>query len=272
MSTLFSPSPASRASLRCALAAALALLPVASAAQTAPSRLPDKDVKALIEQVANNRGKFEDALSGDQKNAKLRGPNGETDVSDFLKDYKDNIDKLKDRFNDDYSASTEVATVLRQSTTIDTYVRNSAPTARGRSEWDRQTASLKTLAEAYGTTFPTPDNAPVRRINDKEAAGAAESLANAADHFKDNVDKNSTMAKADREAAKKDADALKKIADTVKSRTEDGKPATSEFNQMSALVDKMQSFIGGHPMPTTTADWTDIQNQMTKLRQAFGVK
>ena len=104
MSTLFSPSPASRASLRCALAAALALLPVASAAQTAPSRLPDKDVNALIEQVANNRGKFEDALSGDQKNAKLRGPNGETDVSDFLKDYKDNIDKLKDRFNDDYSA------------------------------------------------------------------------------------------------------------------------------------------------------------------------
>jgi hypothetical protein len=272
MSTCFTPSQVSRGSLRCALAAALAILPLAAAAQPAPSRLVDQDVKALIEQVSENRGKFQDALSDDQKHAKLRGPNGETDVEAFLKDYEDNINKLKDRFTDDYSASTELATVLRQAMSIDTYMHNSPPTAHGRSEWDREATSLKTLAGAYGTTFPTPDSAPVRRINDKEAAAAAQAIEDAADHFKDNVDKNSTVPQADRDQAKKDADALKKIAETVKSRTEDGKPATAEFSEMLTAVRTLQTFMDSHSMPTTNADWTDVKNQMTKLRQAFGVQ
>src|SRR5215471_8676372 len=177
-----------RGALPLVLASGLLLTPVFLTAQNPPPRLSDKDVKALIEQIEQNRDKFEGSLDGSQKNAKLRGPNGETDVSAFLDDYKDNIHKLKDRFTDDYSASTELATVLRQSTTIDTYVTNSAPTAKGRSEWTRQAASLKSLAQAYGTTFPTPDGAPVRRINDKETSQSAQALADAADKFKDNVD------------------------------------------------------------------------------------
>jgi len=261
-----------RGAMPLVLASALTLAPALLAAQNPPPRLSDKDVKALIEQVEHNREKFVDSLDSSQKNAKLRGPSGETDVSAFLDDYKDNINKMKDRFTDEYSASTELATVLRQATAIDTHVKNALPSAKGRSEWEREAASLKSLAEAYSTTFPTPDGAPVRRINDKETAQSAQALADAADKFKDNIDKNSTIAKPDRDAGKKEADVLKKAAETVKSRTEDGKPATSEFRQLLDQTDKVQSWINAHPAPAAAADWQDVQQQITKLRQAFGMK
>ena len=92
-------------------------------------------------------------------------------VSGALQDYQDNTQKLKDRFTPDYSASAEVMTVLKQSTAIDTFMQGASSAMKGRNEWDRQTTYLKQLAAAYGTTFPLPDGAAVRRMNDKETAG-----------------------------------------------------------------------------------------------------
>jgi len=264
--------PPFRGVLPLMLSSALALCPLLLVAQMPPPRLSDKDIKTLIEQIDENRDKFEGNLASSLKDAKLRGPNGETDVSKYLDDYKDNVHKVKDRFSDDYSASTELQTVLSQATRIDTYMKNSAPTVKGRSEWDREAASLKSLAEAYGTTFPMPDGAPVRRMNDKETSESAQALADAADKFKDNIDKNSTISKADRDAGKKEADALKKLAENVKSRTGDGKPSTSEFQQLLTQTAKVQNWIDAHPAPAAAADWTDVTNQMTKLRQAFGLR
>jgi hypothetical protein len=143
---------------------------------------------------------------------------------------------------------------------------------KGRSEWDREAASLKTLADAYGATFPLTEGAPVRRYNDKEVAKAADDLANAADHFKDNVDKSEAVSKSDREAAKKDADGIKKLADDVKSRCEDGKPATAEFDQLSTLYSRVQSWVSTHPAPLAAADWTNMQTHMDVLRRAFGAR
>jgi hypothetical protein len=263
--------PPFRGVLPLMLSSALALCPLLLVAQMTPPRLPDKDVKALIEQVGENRDKFHDNLASDIKSAKIRRPDREVDVSAFLDDYKDNVNKAKDRFTDDYAASSEVAEVLRQATIIDTFLKNSPATTKGRSEWDLEAASLKSLAQAYGTTFPTPDGAPVRRINDKETAAAAEALANSADHFKNNLDKDSTIPALQKDAAKKDAEALKKLADTVKSRTEDGKPATAEFQQLMTQMAKVQSWVDMHPVPAAAADWQDAQKQMTKLRQAFGM-
>ncbi len=104
----------------------------------APERLSDKDVKALIDQVDEGRDKFEGNLDGQFKGSTLRGPAGETKVAGALQDYQDSTKKLQERFNADYSASAEVATVLKQSTPIDTFMQGASSAMKGRSEWDRQ--------------------------------------------------------------------------------------------------------------------------------------
>jgi hypothetical protein len=252
------------------LAGVLAMWSMPVIAQARPERLPDKDVKTLIDQVDQGRDKFEGNLDGQFKGSTLRGPAGEVKVSGALQDYQDNTKKLQSRFSADYAASAEVATVLKQSTTIDTFMQGSASSMKGRNEWDRQVTYLKRLAEAYGTTFPLPDGAAVRRMNDKETAGAANAIGAAAGRFKDDVNKSSTLAKADKDTAKKDLDLLIKQADTVKSRTSGGKPATADLRQLQDQVAKVDAFVGAHPIAPMT-NWQSVQTSLGTLQQAFGV-
>ena len=252
------------------LAGVLALWSMPALAQARPERLSDRDVKTLIDQVDQGRDKFEGNLDGQFKGSTLRGPAGEVKVSGALQDYQDNTKKLQDRFTADYAASTEVATVLKQSTAIDTFMQSSANTMKGRNEWDRQVMYLKQLSGAYGTTFPLPEGAVVRRMNDKETAGAAGAMGTAAGRFKADLDKDSSLTRADRNAAKKDVDILVKQADAVKSRTSGGKPATAEVRQLLDQMAKLETFVGAHPI-TPVTNWQAIQTSLAALQQAFGV-
>jgi hypothetical protein len=252
------------------LASALSLWSMPVLAQAGPERLSDRDVRTLIDQVDAGRDKFEGNLDGQFKGSTVRGLSGETKVSGALQDYQDNTQKLKDRFTQDYAAGAEVATVLKQSTAIDTFMQNSPSDMKGRTEWDSQTTNLKHLADAYGTSFPFPDGATVRRMNDKETAASAAAIGSAADRFKSDLDKDKTVAKPDKDAAKKDLEVLIKQADAVKSRTSDGKPATGEVRQLVEQVAKLQTFVGAHPIPTMT-NWQAVQTSLGKLQQAFGL-
>ena len=252
------------------IASALSLWSIPALAQSPPERLTDKQVKTLIDQVDEGRDKFEGNLDGKLKESTLRGPNGETKVDSALQDYQDNTKKLQDRFTSEYAASAEVATVLKQSNAIGTFMQSSPSLMKGRTEWDRQTVNLKHLAEAYGTTFPIPDGATTRRTNDKETAGAAAAIADAADRFKDDIDNDKSLPKSEREIAKKDVEELIKLADAVKDRTNDGKSATAELRQLVEQAATVQTFIGAHPM-STLSNWQAAQTSLVKLRQAFGL-
>ena len=252
------------------LAGALSFCSIPALAQAPPERLSDKQVKTLIDQVDEGRDKFEGNLDGQFKGSTLKGPRGETKVEGALQDYQDNTKKLQDRFNSDYAASAEVATVLKQSNAIGRFMENSPSAMKGRSEWDRQAANLKHLAEAYGTTFPIPDGATARRLNDNETAAAAASVAKAADRFKDDIDNDKSLPKSEREIAKKDVEELIKLADAVKDRTNDGKSATAELRQLVEQAATVQTFIGAHPM-STLSNWQAAQTSLVKLRQAFGL-
>jgi len=141
---------------------------------------------------------------------------------------------------------------------------------KGRNEWDRQVVNLKQLASAYATTFPLPDGAAVRRMNDRETAGAAGAIGAAAGRFKNDLDNDRTLAKADRNAAKRDVDLLIKQADAVKSRTSAGRPATADMQQVVDQVARLEEFVGSHPN-TNVTNWQAVRTSLDKLQQAFGV-
>jgi hypothetical protein len=78
-------------------------------------------------------------------------------VSDVLQDYQENTKKLQDRFKENYAASAEVTTVLKQAAAIDPFMQGTSGVMKRRKEWDAEAASLKHLGEAYGATFPMPE-------------------------------------------------------------------------------------------------------------------
>ena len=140
------------ASVAAAVFAAAALTaPVASA-----ERLTDKDMRQLIERIDNERDRFEDQLDGKVKSSIIRNAAGETDVTKYLDDFQDKVQKLKDRYTTSYAAGAEVTTVLRQASEIKRFMATQPAGFDGASEWNRLEASLGELAAAYSTTCRCP--------------------------------------------------------------------------------------------------------------------
>ncbi len=260
----------------CALLAlvVLGMGPVAAAAQTG-ERLSDNEIRKIIEDLNTSRDRFEDQLDGEIKSAIVRSPTGEISVERYLDDLQENVKSLKDRFTDEYSASKEAQTVLRQGTEIANYFRKQTKVIRGQSEFDRMAVDLGRLATAYGTAFPLPDrDAPVRRINDDETAATAEALARQVDQVKREIDREKALPKEAKDAAKKDLDLLKKNANTVKSRASDSQPATAEAKQVVDTFTKIGSFMQGQAAlaPATKTAWGAMQAPLDKLKQAYSLR
>jgi hypothetical protein len=239
----------------------------------AQDRLTDRDVKTLVSRIEDARDKFDDALDDDLKNKVLRGPNGEVNVKNYLNDFQQNIDRLEERLKPAYAASAEAATLLRQGTAIDTFFRHHAPGTKGESEWNRLAAELKTLATAYGASFPLADNAPVRRMGDGEVAEAADKLSKAASQLKKSLDadlkKNQSIDKATRDEIVQEADDWSKEAKALKNRVKDGKPSSGEAQQVISRASRLQSFIKNNSVPAASSTWAGIDGQVQALASAY---
>ena len=232
----------------------------------AQDRLTDRDVKALVARIEDGRDKFDDALDSDLKNKVLRGPNGEVNVKNFLDDFQKNIDRLEERLKPDYAASAEVATLLKQGTSIDNFFRQHAPGTRGESEWNRLAADLKALGGAYGAAFPLAENAPVRRFGDGEVAETAEMLSKSLDA---DLKKSTTIDKASRAEIIQEADDWVKEAKALKSRVKDGKPSSGEAQQLLSRASRLQSFIKKNQLPAATTAWAGIDGQVQAIASAY---
>ncbi len=245
----------------------------ASSVAYAADRLTDRDLKALIERIDDGRDRFEDALDGKLKDSIVRGPAGEVNVSRFLDDFQENVDRLKERLKPEYAASSEAAAVLRQGSTIERFFRQQPAGTRGESEWNRLATDLKALATAYGADFPLGENATVRRMGDGEVAGWVAQVAEASDRLKKSLDaelkKDKTVDKAAREAIVEEAEALKHEAKELRNRLKDSKPSSAEAEKLLGGAAKMQTFLESHQVPASAGVWKSIAPQLRDLASAY---
>ncbi len=239
------------------------------------ARPSDNEVKTFVKQVRENADKFVDALDGSTKDQTIRSAQGETKVSKYLDDFKNELKQVEERFKPDYSASTEVRDALRRSTEINTYLRTLPRGTRGESEWNRLSDDLNRLAGMYGTTFPVAPDAPVRRLNDKEVAGVVDGLAKKSDALRKSVDtalkQDKTVDAAARQQMVGTIDQLTRDTKALKSRIEDGQAASAEAERMLNQAQKVKDLTVARSFGApVTAAWTSLSSEMATVARVFG--
>jgi len=256
------------------LAAVVTIVPGATAG--AADRMRDKDVKDLIERINHERDRFEDQLDGKLKRSIVRGPRGDVDVERYLDDLQENVNKLKERFTREYGAGAEALTVLRQGSDIQRAMATVAPDLDGASEWNRLAGSLSELAVVYGTTFPLPEGASVRRLNDDEVRKAAQEAAKGADRFKKELNASlkhdAAIDTPAREAALDEVDGLKRDAQKLASTMGDEKPASGEAQALLTRASKIRAAASGRPLsPAAQSAWGALEGSLDKVALAFAL-
>jgi hypothetical protein len=254
---------------------AATLVATAAVAQTQWIRPSDTDVKNLISRVEQARDRYASALDSKFKNSIIRGSSGEVDVQRYLDDLKRDVSQVKDRFNDSYAASIEVLALLRRGTDINTFMLNQPGAFKGKSEWDALASVLGTLATDYGTSFPLPQGASTRRMNDQELAASAATVGGTADQFRQEATKAMKAAKVDPakvSAVDAAAKAVKTAAEGLKKQLSAHKPATNEARILMESVNKLKSQLGQQPPAgAATTAWDSMTSGTKTIGQAFNL-
>ena len=265
--------------LACAFAA-MGLVSIPRPA-SAIDRLTDQDVKKLFDTIEHNRSDFEGALDDKLKNSTIKSERGDVNANEFFDDFQDQVKRTQERFENDYSASSEVLSLLQYATRIEGWASTQPAGFKGSKEWGELDTNLRRLAAAYNTTLPLSSaqglgGGQARRINDAELVMAAANLEKKIDGFKTAYDSamaaNTKITPEMRQTAIQQVDAMKNNAKALNEalgNKQMGVPEAGALLKSSALIiDTASKLPSGS---AATAAWTPLGSDLVTVALAYEV-
>jgi len=267
--------------LACAFAAiGLVSLPLPA---SAIDRLTDNDVKKLLDTIEHDRSEFEAALDDKQKNSTIKGARGEVNANEFFDDFEDQVQRARDRFKSDYSASSEVLSLLQYATRVQGWTATQPAGYPGSKEWGVLSNDFRRLAAAYNTGLPKPGQqglgtiAQARRINDEELVTAAANVEKKIDGFRSAYDSalaaNTKVTPEMRQAAISQVDVMKKNAHALNVALDNKQKGVPEADALlkgtRGVIETMSKLPAGSPAP---AAWPPLNEDLAKIVLAYEVQ
>ncbi|HEX8845519.1 MAG TPA: YMGG-like glycine zipper-containing protein [Pyrinomonadaceae bacterium] len=131
-------------------------------AQRRPYRATDQQVRQLISRIESRTDIFRGSLDSALNRSRVDSTRTEDDINQFVRDFENATDQLRDRFNRRQSVSADVQNVLDRAALIDSFMRRNRLGARAERDWASLRVDLNELARTYGvswrwdnTTYPT---------------------------------------------------------------------------------------------------------------------
>jgi len=118
-----------------------------------PYRLTDKEVEQILRRIEQQSKRFRSSLDSALDKSRLNGTRREDDVNEFIKQFDDEVKRLRDRFQDHKSVAADVQSVLDRAARIDEFMSNRRLSGKSENEWSRLKANLDELSRAYGVDW-----------------------------------------------------------------------------------------------------------------------
>jgi hypothetical protein len=247
---------------------------------TATERLTDQEVKALLESIEKRRAAFEAALDEKLKNSTIKGERGEVKTNQFFDDLQDQVKRTRDRFSSDYSASSEVLSLLQLATRLNAWASTQPAGFRGSGEWDALATDFRHLAAVYNSALLRPRQqglgAQARRINDAELVTVAASVEKNMDAFRSAYDSaltaNTALTPASRKTAIQNVDAMKNSARALHAALEKKEKGVAEANALlRGSVVMADATLKLPSNSSAAAAWTPVREDLAKIVLAYEI-
>ena len=247
---------------------------------TAPGRLTDQEVTALLESIEKKRAAFEGALDDKLKNSTIKTERGEVNANKFFDDLQDQVQRVRDRFSSSYSASSEVLTLLQFGARLDAWASAQPAGFRGSKEWGALATDFRRLSAAYNSGLLRPGQqalgAQARRLNDAELMTAAANLNKNMDAFRTAYDNalaaNTSLTPASRQSAIQNVDGMKNMArllNTALAKKQKGVSEAELLVKGSAIM--IDETLKLPPNSAAAAAWAPVREDLGKVALAYEV-
>ena len=255
--------------------AALTTLALVAAPLAAADRPYDAAVDKMIDTAYRGLDKFGDEMSSKAKGAKVTREGVETDISDFMKDFKSDGKLLKERFGANDMAAGNALNFLRKGKATDGFIERHPGFTGADSEWTYLRPVLVDLAGAYNIDWATdPATWKAVRSSDKTGSGMLAGLDKQVKAVGSAATKAGKAAKVDKAALKSLDGSVAALRGSAKSLTDAFKqklPTGSAADGFFAAVETLQSGIAGLGLSDATASaMSPLSTSVKSLATALG--
>lgn len=137
--------------LMTALIVALAGVSITAQAQR-PYR-NDRTVRQILNRIDNRTNQFRNSMDAALDRSRIDGTRREDNINQFIQDFDNAVERLRERFNSRTETTSDVQDVLNIATRIDNFMRRNPLNANAQNSWIAVRSDVTQLASAYNINW-----------------------------------------------------------------------------------------------------------------------
>ncbi len=134
------------------------------AQRTTRANVNQREVRQLLTRIENRSDVFKQSLARVLDNSRIDGTNREDNINQWVSDFENATDRLRDNFNSRRETRSDVEEVLNHAARISDFMRSARYAGSVQSDWNLLRVDLSELARLYNITWngtnPTYPNYP----------------------------------------------------------------------------------------------------------------
>lgn len=250
-------------------------------AQTRPYRVTDRQVQNLLNRIETRTDAFKSSLDSALDQSRLNGTDREDNINDFVSEFENSTNDLKDRFDERKSVGNDVQEILNRAAFIDRFMINNRLNTVTQRNWRNIRTDLATLARYYSVSFdltvkPTNTANTAYRVSDSQVQTVLNRIETNTDTFKGSLDRSldrSRLNGTDREDNINDfVSEFENATDNLRKRFDDRKSVGNDVQEVLSRAAYIDRFMTNNRLNTVTQrNWRDIRNDLATLSGYYNV-
>lgn len=131
----------------------LAGMSLQGVAQRRPYRVNDAQVEQILRRIETRADRFRESLDAALDQSRLNGTREEDEVNNYVQEFEEATDRLRNRFNEREATSSEVQEVFDRAINIDDFMRRNRLTPRAERDWALIRTDLNQLGRSYNVAY-----------------------------------------------------------------------------------------------------------------------
>jgi len=266
-----------RRSLALAVVFALTSIGMTVAAQQRPYRLSDQQVKDLLSRIEKDIDTFRPNLARALGRSRIDGNRKEDNINQFVKDFEQSTDRLRDRVNDRRSGAADVEDVLRRASFIDGFLLRNQLNTRSEPAWQNLRRDMDDLARAYGVSSNWAGSQNISsRVTDKQVEELLKRIGKDADQFPRSLKQALDRSRIDGSRAEDNINQFvtefEEATDHLRDHVNRRQVVTFDIEELLRRGVSIDSFMQRYQLTARAEeDWLKLRRDLDDLASAYNV-
>ncbi|MEO8071940.1 MAG: hypothetical protein ABI686_01720 [Acidobacteriota bacterium] len=253
-------------------------------AQTRPYRVSDRNVQYLLNRIETRTDTYKNDLNRALDNSRrLNGTDTEDTVLNYVKDFENSTDALKQKFGDKNSVIADVEDVLNRGAYINQFMKNNRLDAVAQRSWANIRTDLTTLARYYSingdwTNPSTVNTATVNpyRVNDNTVKILLSRIETKTDNYKrvlnNALDRSRLNGSDSEDMINNYVTEFENSTDSLKRKFDDRQSANADVTEVLNRAYYIDNFMRQNRLaPNAERQWQSLRADLQTLANYYNV-